>query len=460
VNDSRRSPPPQFGLASRRVVFPDGVRPAAVLIDGEKIAGVIEGKFEQIDVPRGYGIENLGDLVIAPGLVDAHVHINEPGRTEWEGFETATKSAAAGGVTTLVDMPLNSSPVTTTVAALDAKRQAAAGKCWVDIGFYGGLVPGNADHIGPLLEAGVMGIKAFLCDSGLDEFPAANEADLRAAAPHLVRHQRPLLVHAELTNAPAPCPEVAHKYADYFATRPPQWEWDAILLLCKVCESTRCPIHVVHLAYGPAVNFILGQQRAGLPITVETCPHYLYFDADQIPDGGTQYKCAPPIREASHQENLWRGLKIGVIETIGSDHSPCPPEMKQLETGNFIAAWGGIASLQLTLPIIWTQCASRQIPMEQMFQWLATNPAKLVGLSARKGRLAAGLDADLVVWNPESIWTVRGATLHHRHKVTPYEGVELRGNVQRTYLRGSLIFNQPDFVDKPAGICMRSDLSQ
>ena len=397
-----------------------------MLIDGEKIAGVIEGKFEQIEVPRGYGIEDLGDLVIAPGLIDAHVHINEPGRTEWEGFETATKAAAAGGVTTLVDMPLNSSPVTTTVAALDAKRRAAAGKCWVDVGFYGGLVPGNAEHIAPLLDAGVIGIKAFLCHSGLDEFPAATEADLRAAAPHLVRHKRPLLVHAELTNAPAPRPEVAHQYTEYLASRPPQWEWDAIRLLCDICKMTGCPIHIVHLSFGTAVNFILGQQRAGLPITVETCPHYLHFTAEQIPDRATLYKCAPPIRDANDRENLWRGLKIGVIETIGSDHSPCPPAMKQLDSGNFMAAWGGIASLQLTLPIVWTECIARRIPLEQMFQWLATNPAKLVGLSSHKGRLAAGCDADLVVWNSESVWTVRGAELQHRHRITPYEGVESR----------------------------------
>ena len=304
-----QQPPSQFGLASRRVVLPDGVRPAAVLIDGEKIAGIVEGKFEQIDVPRGYGIEDLGDLVIAPGLVDAHVHINEPGRTEWEGFETATKAAAAGGITTLVDMPLNSSPVTTTVAALNAKRQAAAGKCWVDVGFYGGLVPGNADQIGPLLEAGVLGIKAFLCHSGLDEFPAATEADLRAAAPHLVRHQRPLLVHAELTNAPAPRPEVARKYSDYLATRPLQWEWDAINLLCDVCKATGCPIHIVHLANGPAAGFIEGLKRDGLPITVETCPHYLHFAAENVPDGDTRFKCAPPIRESMHRDLLWEGLR-------------------------------------------------------------------------------------------------------------------------------------------------------
>jgi allantoinase len=441
----------QFGLASRRVVFPDGVRPAAVLIDGGKIAGVIEGKFEQIYVPRGYGVEDLGDLVIAPGLIDAHVHINEPGRTEWEGFETATKAAAAGGVTTIVDMPLNSSPVTTTVAALDAKRQAAMGKCWVDVGFYGCLVPGNAEHIAPLLDAGVMGIKAFLCDSGLDEFPAATEADLRAAAPHLVRHQRPLLVHAELTNATAPRPEVARKYADYLATRPPQWEWDAIYLLSDVCKETGCPIHIVHLANGPAVAFLEQIKRGGMPITVETCPHYLHFDAGQIPDGGTHFKCAPPIRDAMHRGLLWDGLQRGVIDTIGSDHSPCPPAMKQLETGNFMAAWGGIASLQLTLPIVWTECVARQIPIDHMFQWLATNPAKLAGLSARKGRIAAGCDADLVVFDPDATFQVTPERLHYRHQLSPYLGETLSGVVKATYLRGQPVFADGGFPEEPSG---------
>ena len=281
----------QFGLASRRVVFSDGVRPAAVLIDGEKIAGIVEGRFEQIDVPRGYGIEDLGDLVIAPGPGRRPRTYQRAGRTQWEGFETATKAAAAGGITTLVDMPLNCSPVTTTLGASTAKRQAAAGKCWVDVGFYGGLVPGNANQIGPLLEAGVLGIKAFLCHSGLDEFPAATEADLRAAAPHLVRHQRPLLVHAELTNAPAPRPEFAQSYSDYLATRPPQWEWDAIDLLRNVCQKTGCPIHIVHLANGLAVEFLEQMKRDGLPITVETCPHYLHINAERIPDGKTQFKC-------------------------------------------------------------------------------------------------------------------------------------------------------------------------
>jgi allantoinase len=296
-----------------------------------------------------------------------------------------------------------------------------------------------------------------LCHSGLDEFPAASEADLRAAAPHLVRHQRPLLVHAELMNAPAPRPAIANKYSDYLATRPMGWERLAICMLTDLCMQTGCPVHIVHLANGPAVAFLEQIKRSGLPITVETCPHYLHFIAEQIPDGATQYKCAPPIRTAAHRELLWDGLARGVIDTIGSDHSPCPPEMKQLESGNFMAAWGGIASLQLTLPIVWTECFARSIPMEQMFRWVSDNPAKLIGLSARKGRLAAGYDADLIVWNPETTWTVHGTSLQHRHKLTPYEGTELRGEVQRTYLRGTLIFEKSEIVGRPAGRCLSGD---
>ena len=441
----------KFAITSRRVVFLDGVRPAAVLVDGDKIAGVVEGPIGRTNIPTDFPLEDVGDLVIAPGVIDAHVHINEPGRTEWEGFETATKAAAAGGVTTLVDMPLNSSPVTTTVAALEAKRQAAVGKCWVNVGFYGGVIPGNAAHIEPLLKAGVLGIKAFLCHSGLDEFPNATLADLQAAAPILAKYNRPLLVHAELTNAPAPQPKTARHYADYLATRPPQWETDAIEMLIDLCRTTGCHVHIVHLSNGPEAFSLESEKRNGLSITIEACPHNLHFTADAIPNGATQFKCAPPIREHVHREMLWHGLECGVIDTIGSDHSPCPSAMKELKSGNFMAAWGGIASLQLTLPVIWTECFNRRIPLERMFDWLSRNPAKLVALSKRKGRIDAGYDADLIVWDSAAKWTVRAADLHHRHKVTPYDGSELYGQVHRTYLQGKLIFQDGKFIGSPSG---------
>lgn len=425
----------KFALASERVVLPGEVRSAVVLIDGGKIAGV----FDRTMLPADAPCEDLGALVIAPGVIDAHVHINEPGRTEWEGFETATRAAAAGGVTMLVDMPLNSSPVTTSVAALEAKRAAAAGKCAVEVGFYGGLVPGNVDQIEPLLEAGVLGIKAFLCHSGLDEFPNATPADLRAAAPILAKHNRPLLVHAELTDAPAPKPTEAKHYADYLATRPPRWEMDAIESLIEICRDTGCHIHIVHLANADALPVIGAAKREGLPLTVEACPHYLHFAAEEIPEGATEYKCAPPIRESRHRELLWEALRSGLIDTIGSDHSPCPPAMKHLESGNFMSAWGGIASLQLTLPIVWTGAEQRDVGLEQVFQWLSANPAKLVGLGNKKGKLAVGCDADLVVWSPEVHRQVLGIELHHRHKVTPYDGAELMGVVHRTYVGGELV---------------------
>lgn len=435
-----------FALISRRVVLPDGLRPAAVLVADGRIVRIVAPEA----VPEGYSAEDLGDLVIAPGLIDAHVHINEPGRTEWEGFETATRAAAAGGVTTLVDMPLNSSPVTTSVAALEAKRAAASGKCWIDAGFYGGLVPGNAATIGPLLDAGVLGIKAFLCDSGLPEFPPAGVADLQAAMPLLAERGRPLLVHAELTRARATLPSTPRSYAEYLASRPPVWESDAIELLVKLCRTNGCATHIVHLANGDALPMLNAARSEGLPITVETCPHYLHFAATDVRDGDTRFKCAPPLREPRHRDMLWEGLKQGAIDTIGSDHSPCPPEMKRLESGDFRAAWGGISSLQLTLPIVWTGAAARGVSLVQIFDWLSAAPARLLRLPD-KGRIAPGCAADLVVWNPDQRSTVDGRQLHHRHKLTPYDGAQLAGRVCRTYLRGSLIFEEGNFVGEPRG---------
>lgn len=456
----------RFALASQRVVLPDGVRPAVVTIEGSKIVKIDDlqpytsaaprparlpnepvGSRSSSDVP----VEMLDDLVIAPGLVDTHVHVNEPGRTEWEGFATASMSAAAGGVTTLVDMPLNSSPVTTSVAALEAKRNAAAGKCWVDVGLYGGLIPGNSNSIGPLLEAGVLGIKAFLCHSGIDEFPNATLCDLEAAAPVLVDFNRPLLVHAELsTPSPSHAPS-ARRYQDYLVTRPPQWESNAIEMLVAFCRATRCPVHIVHLANGDAIGTLEAAKQDGLPMTVETCSHYLYFSPDDVPDGGTQFKCAPPIREARHRELLWGALKRGAIDSIGSDHSPCPPAMKNLASGDFMQAWGGIASLELTLPVVWSGAAQRGVGVQQVFEWLSTNPARLVRIADRKGQIAIGRDADLVIWNPDVRWTVRAQQLYQRHKLTPYDGQNLRGKVCRTYLRGNLIYQDGELVANPLG---------
>jgi allantoinase len=441
----------RFAVASSRVVTPEETRAAAVVIDGGRIAGIVRRE----DVPADVPLQDFGDLVISPGIVDSHVHINEPGRTEWEGFETATRAAAAGGVTTLVDMPLNSSPVTTTVEALATKRQAAAGRCWVDVGFHGGLVPGNVAQLEPLIEAGVCGVKAFLCDSGLAEFPASGEPELHAALPVLARRGVPLWVHAEIVGETERAPAQVRSYADWLDVRPRSFERAAVELVARLAATHRAPVHVVHLTSGSLTSDFCEAKLAGVPLTAETCPHYLHFHASRLLRADPRFKCAPPIREKEDRERLWQALLAGVIDTIGSDHSPCPPELKRLDAGapgggDWGAAWGGISSLELTLGIVWRGARSRQTPLVRLAGWLSANPARLCGLS-RKGRLAAGCDADLCVWDPDEEWTVAGAELQHRHKLTPYEGERLRGRVKRTYLRGELVYDNGQFAAAPRG---------
>ena len=442
--------PQRFALASSRVVTPDGVRGATVVVSG----GRIEAVLPLAEAPAGLPPEDLGNLVISPGVIDSHVHINEPGRTDWEGFETATHAAAAGGVTTLVDMPLNSTPVTTTLAALEEKRAAAQGKCWVDVGFHGGLIPGNLEQIQPLLDAGVCGVKAFLCHSGLYDFPAVGEEQLRCALPLLARRGVPLLVHAELMDDDWPARQV-RSYQDWQWMRPDHFELHAVELLSRLCEELRAPIHVVHLSSGTSTHTFRSAKNNGLPLSAETCPHYLHFCAEELQDADSRFKCAPPIRRKDDRERLWNSLVAGVIDAIGSDHSPCPPEMKCLESGDWQQAWGGISSLQLTLPIIWACARRRLIPLGRLAEWLSSNPARLVGMEDRKGRIVVGHDADLCVWNPEEQWTVRGAELHHRHKLTPYEGEPLRGRVKRTYVRGRLAYHDGKFPAGPIGQLLR-----
>lgn len=446
-----------WALRGRYVALPDGIRPAAVLVRGERVAAVVEPD----RVPAGCPVEDLGERLLMPGAVDTHVHVNEPGRTDWEGFATATRAAAAGGVTTVVDMPLNSSPVTTTPAALRQKQEAARGQLWVDCGFHGGVVPGNADQVGPLADAGVLGFKAFLCPSGVDEFPAAAEADLRAVMPHLAARGLPLLAHAELISPLAPAVEAAFaaepwRYAAYLATRPPRWEVDAIRLLIALCREYRCPVHVVHLSAADALPPLAEARAAGLPLTVETCPHYLCFAAEEVPDGDPRFKCAPPVRGAANRERLWDGLRAGLIDTIGSDHSPAPPGLKHLDTGDLRRAWGGIASLQLAPAAVCAEAWRRGgVTLADAVRWLCRRPAELVGLGRRKGALAAGFDADLVVLDFEAEFVVAGEGLWHRHKATPYEGRRLRGRVERTYLRGRKVFEAGRFVGGPGGQVLR-----
>lgn len=440
---------PRFALASRRVVTPDGVRAAAVIVAGERIEAIVPRE----QAPSSIEIEDVSDLVISPGVVDAHVHINEPGRTDWEGFQTATKAAAAGGVTTLIDMPLNSSPVTTTVAALEAKRAAARDKCYVDVGFHGGLIPGNVAELEPLVAAGVCGVKAFLCDSGLSEFPASGEKELRAALPVLRRLGVPLLVHAELVDSDEAIE--CRNYRQWLESRPDSYERGAVTLLRDLCKEYQAPIHVVHLASGPLTSHFFWAKLDGLPLTVETCPHYLHFYSERLEHADARFKCAPPIRRKDDRERLWEALIAGVIDTVGSDHSPCPPEMKRLDTGDWLQAWGGVSSLQLTLPIMWRGLRNYMVTFSRLAEWLSANPARLVGLSHRKGKLAAGYDADLCLWDPQEEWTVTREDLHHRHQITPYEGERLRGRVKRTYVRGRVAYDDGRFPAGQVGTLLR-----
>jgi allantoinase len=384
------------------------------------------------------------------------VHINEPGRTEWEGFVTATRAAAAGGVTTLVDMPLNSMPVTTSVNALHTKIAASHGKLHVDCGFWGGVIPGNTDQLAPMVEAGVMGFKAFLCDSGIDDFPASTEASLRQAMPELARCGVPLLAHAELVDEHAQLPEEADPtaYLSWLHSRPQRFEDNAIALMIQLAEETGCPVHIVHLSSASALPMLRAAKARGVKITAETCPHYLCLTAEEVPLGATTYKCAPPIREASNREGLWQGLADGTIDFVISDHSPCTPGLKLLGRGDFLEAWGGIASLQLGLANIWTEAQRRGHSLQQIHTWMTTNPLKLLGLNDR-GTLAPGQAADLVAWGPSTPWTIHASMLEHRHKITPYVGKAVTGRVEHTWLRGAPILRDRVVVGEPCGHVLR-----
>lgn len=430
-------------LKSRRVLTPQGVRPAALHVRAGKIVQVLD---DDASLPQVEMLD-FGDAVLMPALVDTHVHINEPGRTEWEGFESITHAAAAGGITTLVDMPLNSIPVTTSLAALKEKLAATENQLWVDCGFYGGIIPGSADQIKPLAEAGVRGFKCFLIHSGIDDFPNVTEDDLRIAMPVLAETGLPLLVHAELDCGTCAIPNGVgnlRDYRHYLASRPRQWELDAIALMIRLCRETRCPVHIVHLACADALPMIAEAKAEGLPLTVETCAHYLALAAEDVPEGDTSYKCAPPIRERENADRLWQGLVEGTIDFIISDHSPCTPELKLPETGDFMGAWGGIASVQFGLSVIWTEAKMRGYSLEQLAQWMCAAPARFAGLAGQKGSLVEGVDADVVIWNPEAEMTIQPESNYHRHKVTPYSGKRLQGRVLQTWLRGEKVYDAED----------------
>lgn len=438
-------------IRSRRVATPESVSAAAVHIRD----GIITNLTEWHDVPDNTPIADAGDAVVMAGLVDAHVHVNEPGRTEWEGFETATRAAAAGGVTTLVDMPLNSIPPTTTLNGFAEKLAAAAGQCWIDTAFWGGVIPGNTKELEPLLKAGVRGFKCFLIHSGVDEFPHVTKTNLLEAMPEMARLNSVLLVHAELPeqieSAAGELKGSPQSYQTFLESRPRASENDAVELIVNLCRETGARVHIVHHSSSDALPLLKRAKREGLPLTVETCPHYLTFAAEEIPDGATYFKCCPPVRERENREKLWTALADGTIDMIVSDHSPCTPNLKLPETGDFLEAWGGIAALQFSLPAIWTNLQKRGFGLTELTRWMSAAPAKLAGLDKRKGKLAAGYDADVVIFQPEKEFEVVPEIIEFKNKLTPYAGMNLRGVVEATYVRGVKVYEHGRFAEKASG---------
>ena len=436
---------PELIFRGSHIVTPTGVIAGSLTVSDGKIIDVVAGDMYAGDSAQT--IQLAEDEVLMPGLVDTHVHVNEPGRTDWEGFASATRAAAAGGVTTLLDMPLNSIPPTTSPQALAVKREAARGQCLVDVGFWGGAVPDNLGHLLELHEAGVFGFKCFLLDSGVREFPPLSDEQLRAAMTEVASFDGLLIVHAEdpdviLAN---PCPPSA-RYADFLDSRPPSAETTAIQTVIDAARSTGCRTHIVHLSTADAVPALAKARREGVRITVETCPHYLTLTAEEVADGATQFKCCPPVRDAENRDRLWQALADGVIDFVVSDHSPSPPELKQLDSGDFGAAWGGISSLQLGLPVVWSEARRRGHGFDDVSRWMATRPADVVAISGR-GKISVGTDADLVIFAPDEEWVVDVSGLHHRQAVTPYANRTLTGAVRATFLRGRRI----DLHEHPIG---------
>ncbi|GHG46780.1 allantoinase AllB [Streptomyces griseocarneus] len=431
-------------LRSTRVVTPGGVRAARVAVTDGRIAAVLPYE----DGTAAAVVEDLGDDVLLPGLVDTHVHVNDPGRTAWEGFPSATRAAAAGGVTTLLDMPLNSLPPTTTVANLRAKQAVARDRAHVDVGFWGGALPGNLADLRPLHEAGVFGFKAFLSPSGVEEFPHLGRADLEAVAGEIARLGGLLIVHAEDPGELAAAPQRGGaRYADFLASRPRAAENEAVAALVDVVRRAGTRVHVLHLSSSGTLPLIAAARAGGLPVTGETCPHFLTLTAEDVPDGATEFKCCPPIREAADRDALWAALADGTVGCVVSDHSPCTTDLK---VPDFATAWGGISSLQLGLPAVWTEARRRGHTLHDVARWMSAGPAALAGLS-RKGAIAPGRDADFAVLAPDETFTVDPAALHHRNPVTAYAGRTLYGVVRSTWLRGRRIADHGTPLTEPTG---------
>lgn len=417
-----------------------------MVVDSGKIKSITDDLPAYTDVT----VSELENKILMPGVIDPHVHINEPGRAEWEGFDSATKGAVAGGITTLVDMPLNSSPVTTTVKAFDEKIAAsnfgkAKSKLHTNVGFWGGVIPGNENEIEPLIKKGVLGFKAFLTHSGIDEFPNATKNDLRKAMPIIAKYNLPLLVHCELTDNDQRSTGDVKSYTNYLNSRPKKWEDGAVAMMIGLCREFNCRTHIVHLSSANSLEQIAKAKQEGLPLTVETGQHYLFFNADDIRDGQTQFKCAPPIREKENNDQLWRALKDGLIDLVATDHSPATPSLKEIKSGDFMKAWGGIASVQFALPVLWTAAKKQHCNFVDIAKWLCENPAKLIGKENSKGRIAEGFDADLIVVDDERSFVVDEAGCHHRHKVSPYMGERLFAVIEQTYLSGEKTYEDGKF---------------
>ncbi|MBK7376882.1 MAG: allantoinase AllB [Chitinophagaceae bacterium] len=430
-------------IYSNRCWLDGKLQPATICFEHSLITELFTGKTE--------GAEDAGDNILMPGIIDAHVHINEPGRTDWEGFDTGTQAAAAGGITTIADMPLNASPVTTNVNAFNEKLHESKDKLHVNVGFYGGLIPGNQNDLEGLIQAGVLGIKCFLTHSGIDEFPNVTEKELDAAMPVIAKYHIPLLLHCELEGERTDqLMKYPTSYAAYLASRPKAWENEAVDLVIKLCRKHRCATHIVHVSSAEALGKIQKAKQEGLPLTAETCAHYIYFNAENIPDADCLYKCAPPIREKENNELLKKALKDGVLDFIATDHSPAPPAIKELESGNLQKAWGGIAGLQFLLPVAWT-AMKETISLEKFIPLLTEHPAAFLQTDHRKGKLAVGYDADLVVWNPEERYEVKTEDILHRHNCSPYTGQRLYGTVQQTIINGMTVYGNKKIIQKNAG---------
>ncbi|MBU2996625.1 allantoinase AllB [Cellulophaga baltica] len=431
-----------FFIHSTRCFLNGSFKEATLYIKGNRIERIFEGE-KRLD---SVTFTSYGNKIMMPGIIDAHVHINEPGRTLWEGFDSATKAAAVGGITTLIEMPLNASPVTSTLPAFKQKKVATKGKLHVNCGFYGGIVPHNTEDIEDLLRFGAFGIKGFLSHSGIDEFPKVDKKVLSTIAPILKKYDVPLLLHCELEDTDVPEVVDTKSYQEYLASRPQRWEQNAIDLAIEVQKEFDIKVHVVHLSASDAIDKLIQRKLETRKLTVETCPHYVYFNAEEIPDASPIYKCAPPIRGKENNLLLLKGIQTGLIDFIGSDHSPAPPDVKQLESGDFFKAWGGISGLQFSLPVMNTKCFKEAIALEKLIPLLTENPAKFLGLENKKGFLKEGFDADIVVWDDNEIFELKEELIQHRHKPTPYLNHKLKGVVKATFVNGNLVFSESEII--------------